>query len=51
LTGFFYFQERGSNQREFDGKDFPHVSGENTRGLALSLVNPPSPEPLPEGEV
>src|SRR3990172_2350541 len=36
LTGFFYFHERRSNQREFEGKDFPHVSGENTRGPALS---------------
>jgi hypothetical protein len=35
LTGLFYFHEGGSKKRVW-GKDFPHVSGELTRGVALS---------------
>jgi len=33
MTGFF-IALRGIEPREFEGKDFPHASGEFTRGLA-----------------
>jgi len=39
---------RGSNQREFEGKDFPHASGEYTRGLAPSWSEHASDEIPPQ---
>jgi hypothetical protein len=36
MPALFYFQMRGIEPREFEGKNFPHALGEFTRGLALS---------------